>query len=532
MELLTLFGLIALPIFLVATFFQRAATENTLPNRLISWVINVYLRVRFPIKSADGQTTIPGCRYVYPNGQGNMAKFYQDQSVQWREQFGAIYRIWNGMRPEVIVGCPEDIKAIFHDSGQHLKAQDMNAGWLAGALMGQCLGLVNQDRWARMRAAMAEPFHQRTAPSYIGLMEKRVQQALDAIEAQKLPSQPQPDGTPAASFVVDPAQELLYLPFFILGDILYGAMDEAMERELRELAELRDALWKQAMGGGLARYAIGRYLPAPRRQRQLHEFHARWKAFNDGAVHRATATHHPDAPIVALYRAVADGQLSETELLHTLDELVFVNLDVTVGNFSWNPVFLAAHAAVQREVVAEIRQARGGGGGGWKGYLASSSTLLQAAILESARLKPMASFAVPQACPTDRLVGGFVIPAHTEIVVDTEALNVHNPVWGADRYDYRPRRFLDKSPVAWRYHFWRFGFGPRQCLGRHVVDLLLKILLAQIVERYELLPAWKESEKPAGEKMEYRSWEKNPDVWMNLAMQPIAWKKRAVESEQ
>lgn len=33
---------------------------------------------------------------------------------------------------------------------------------------------------------------------------------------------------------------------------------------------------------------------------------------------------------------------------------------------------------------------------------------------------------------------------------------------------------------------WRFGFGPRQCLGKNVADLILRVIVAELLKRYQL----------------------------------------------
>ena len=143
-----------------------------------------------------------------------------------------------------------------------------------------------------------------------------------------------------------------------------------------------------------------------------------------------------------------------------------------------------------------------------------------ACIQESARLKPMAAFTLAQAAPTERVIDGFAIPAGTNFVVDTNAVNVLDPFWGEDSYVYRPQRFLEALRTAsLRYRFWRFGFGPRQCLGRNVADLLLKIMLVRLVEHFQL-------DLHSKDATQMSKWTRKPEVWISLAMQDLVCSRR------
>jgi gliotoxin/aspirochlorine/mycotoxins biosynthesis cytochrome P450 monooxygenase len=33
---------------------------------------------------------------------------------------------------------------------------------------------------------------------------------------------------------------------------------------------------------------------------------------------------------------------------------------------------------------------------------------------------------------------------------------------------------------------WRFGFGPRQCLGKNVADIILRVIVAELLQCYHL----------------------------------------------
>jgi len=60
------------------------------------------------------------------------------------------------------------------------------------------------------------------------------------------------------------------------------------------------------------------------------------------------------------------------------------------------------------------------------------------------------------------------------------------------------------TAVHTRYQFWRYGFGPRQCLGKHVADVMIRLLLVHLVENYEL-----------GIIDEDQQWKRDPEVWIN-----------------
>jgi cytochrome P450 len=36
------------------------------------------------------------------------------------------------------------------------------------------------------------------------------------------------------------------------------------------------------------------------------------------------------------------------------------------------------------------------------------------------------------------------------------------------------------------YYYWRFGFRPRVCLGKYVVQLIMKALIVELVKNWDL----------------------------------------------
>ncbi|KFA71898.1 hypothetical protein S40288_09521 [Stachybotrys chartarum IBT 40288] len=201
------------------------------------------------------------------------------------------------------------------------------------------------------------------------------------------------------------------------------------------------------------------YIPLPSRANaELRAFQTRWKVFNDLAYAHAAA-RDASVPIVQMYEATQSGQMTWDQLLQTLDESLYANLDVTTGGLSWNLVFLAANQDVQERIRAEGQLAHDKGR--VDSYVRRDSTYLAACVLESSRLKPLAAFSVPQAAPTAREVDKYVIPAGTNFIIDSYALNIYSDTSAPDNTTYRPDRFLGRRGSELRDSFWQFGFGPR-----------------------------------------------------------------------
>ncbi|KAF2259667.1 putative cytochrome P450 monooxygenase [Lojkania enalia] len=443
-------------------------------GQILSSILNVFLSWRHATFKVDGKTSIPSCDYEWPNGQGDAAKFLYgaSNSEKWGKKLGSIYRIWSGFTPEIVLTKPEDIKNVFKDSNKHSKATANDSGYLMHQLLGSCLGLIGGSPWEAVRETFKGPFLPTQATTFAPLIQSEVKKFFDALmHDRKL-----------ESGVIDPAKDLSMLPFLIIAKIIYGELEEAQHKELKELIKIREALFRQVMSGGLSRFYWSKYLPT-KTNASLIEFKYRWKTFNDKVISKLLDMGKY-TPIVQMSRFIESGKVTGEQFYQTLDEILFANLDVTTGGTSWVLTLLATYEEYQSKVRTELYRKEDSNM--LEEYITKSFTLLDACILESARLKPAAAFTVPQSAPTIRIVDGFIIPANTNVIVDTYALNIRNEFWGEDSRTYRPERFLEKAASEYRYHYWRFGFGPRQCLGKYIADLIIRATISYIIINYDL----------------------------------------------
>ena len=400
---------------------------------------------------------------------------------------------------------PEDVQAVFKDSDKHIKAKDNSSGYLMSQLLGDCVGLISQHEWKRVRTFCEPAFLRSNSSSHIAISDKCTEQHFQGLwETSKL-----------AEGTLDPREDLKMLPFWIIAKILYGELSRDDEKELTGISRQREHLHKYVINGGLSRYSWSSYIPFLPSNRELAAFQSRWFAFNQ-RIYRAALSTKKEIPLISMYQHVLSGEMSRAELFQTIDEMLFTNLDVTLGAISWNPFFLAAHPTVQSKLREEVLDRIQQGHDAMNDYIMKSQTFLAACISESARLKPLAAFSVAQAAPTARVVCGYRIPAGTNFIVDSYAINQRHSFWGLDSLIYRPERFLEKAPHEYRYQYWRFGFGARQCLGKWVADVILRVLLVHLVKEYDLSLLDKD-----------RDWERNPEVWINHPVGQIRCTKRS-----
>ena len=382
---------------------------------------------------------------------------------------------------------PEQLQAVFKDSDKHSKAVNNNSGYLMSKVLGKCVGLISKEEWKTVRISVERPFLRKSAVEYVPLVKKHVVKHFD--ELRRVGS--------LSEGLLNPTENLKLLPFWVVAEIFYGELSPEMVSELKGLAPLREDLFKEVIRGGLSRFSISQYFPT-KPNKSLASFQARWKLFNDRAYHRAVSSNLA-VPIVHLFELVKRGTMTAEHMLHTLDESLYANLDVTTGGISWNLVFLAAHKRYQESLLQDSMASSD-----HEQYILSSSTLLAACVSESSRLKPLAAFSVPQSAPTERAIDGYIIPPGTDFIVDAYGLNVRNEFWGEDAALYRPERFLERSALEMRYHFWRFGFGPRQCMGKYVADMIIRTLIDYLVNNYDL-------------NLVHSSgiWSRDPESWIN-----------------
>jgi cytochrome P450 len=98
---------------------------------------------------------------------------------------------------------------------------------------------------------------------------------------------------------------------------------------------------------------------------------------------------------------------------------------------------------------------------------------------------------VPRLCVAPLECLGYLVPAGSAVSVSIMAIH-HDPALYPEPDACAPERFIERSYNA--FEFLPFGGGDRRCLGAGLSDFEMRLVLAEIVTRWDFEPAAVERE--------------------------------------
>ena len=191
--------------------------------------------------------------------------------------------------------------------------------------------------------------------------------------------------------------------------------------------------------------------------------------------------------MLSIYMSVRDEQtgegMSDKQLRDEMMTLLIAGHDSTAQALCWAIHLLAEHPEAQSRVRAEVKEVLGDRAPTEEDLPRLGYTLR--VIHESMRLYPPAWLLVRS--PTaDDVIDGCHVPARSVVLSCPFVTHRRPDLWeDPDRFD--PDRFTaERSTSRPRYAYFPFGGGGRQCIGNTFGLQEMQIILALVVQRYQL----------------------------------------------
>jgi cytochrome P450 len=160
--------------------------------------------------------------------------------------------------------------------------------------------------------------------------------------------------------------------------------------------------------------------------------------------------------------------MSDRELRDELMTLLVAGHETTATALAWALEALARHPAALARLRDEIR--------------AGGDAYLDAVLKETLRLRPVVALVLRRLTePTE--IGGRLLPAGTNVAPCIYLLQRRPDVYPEPRA-FRPERFLERP--AGTYTWIPFGGGVRRCLGASFAQFEMKVVLREVISRFEL----------------------------------------------
>ncbi len=175
------------------------------------------------------------------------------------------------------------------------------------------------------------------------------------------------------------------------------------------------------------------------------------------------------------------------QLCSQVTTLLLAGYDTTASALSWTWCLLARHPRVMQSLRAEVENVLAGRKPTYQDL--ERLTYTHMVFEESMRLYPPAWILGRKAIQAD-VIGGFDVPAGTIVAISPYTVHRHPDFWD-DPEEFRPERFASR-PSAQRHGFAYipFGGGQRTCIGNHFAQFEAQLIIAMIVQAFnlELLP--------------------------------------------
>lgn len=422
--------------------------------------------------------TAPGITQWIPLPYGFLKEFLRDPldyQLRARERFGDVFRSHIGPTLVHFLYHPDHVRRVLYD---HQK--NYPRGWhyrLLRNLLGDGLVASEGDHWRRQRRLAQPAFHRQRLNGYAQVMVEAASRMLDGWE-----------GAAVAGSGVDVGAQMSRLTLAIAGLTLFSR-DPSQEADV--------------VGGSfgvLARYLEQRFnhpvlsLPAwvpTASNRRMKEAARTLNGVVLALIRERRREGRDHGDLLSMMMQARDDEtgeaMTEDQLCSEALTFLVAGHETTSTALTWTWFMLGSHPAIRQRVWEEVERVIGNRTPTIEDVPQLIATRM--AIEESMRLCPPV-WALAREAEQEDEIGGYRIPARSTVIVSPFVTHRHPDFWEQpevfDPHRFTPERVAHRPKGA----YFPFLGGPHQCIGNEFAMLEMCLIVAMVLQRFdvELLP--------------------------------------------
>ncbi|XP_071079850.1 1,25-dihydroxyvitamin D(3) 24-hydroxylase, mitochondrial-like [Haliotis cracherodii] len=406
------------------------------------------------------------------------------------QQHGPIFREKLGVLDSVMITDVEAIGDFLRQEGKYPKRTEVPVWTQYRKQAGEAEGIFMADNedWQRMRSVVDKPLMKiKTVESYADIVNTVTTEFLD-----RLASVRGPDGV-----VENIDVELFNWSLETVCTVLYnkrmGCLSDKRSGESEEFVKAIRVMLETTVDIGVFPPTLAKIL-RPFRYRAFTQstdtlFRVARQCVDEAMVELKSKTVDEEEVGFLEYLLLKDT-ISTKEIYANVTELMTAAVDTTSNTMQFLLYEVAKNPDVQKKLREELELSVPPGEIATPKHL-RSMPYLKAVIKETLRLYPVGSY-VGRINQQDIVIMGYHVPKGKNVVVSLHAVG-RLPSLYDEPGTFRPERWLRETrkarekPVAFSHI--PFGFGKRMCVGRRVAELEIQLLVAQMLQRFDLKPS-------------------------------------------
>jgi cytochrome P450 len=399
--------------------------------------------------------------------RGDTARFYADSM----RRYGDVVRLEFMNGPVHLLTHPDHVRRVLQEKRDVYEKKSPGLEKMK-LLMGEGLVTATGDLWKKQRRTIQPLFHREKIEVFAKTMMAATTEMLERLDAAA-----------ARGGKVDLTEEITRATLRIVGEALLGtdvrgdakAVSRAVTLLSQDMTDRMKAFFSLPLG-----------VPAPRNTRFKEQMRILFDLIGR-IVRERRANDAGRTDLLTLLMRARDAEtgegMSDQQLTDEVMTMFLAGHETVSSGIAWTFHLLARNPRVRRAMNAEIDTVLG------ERALTLADLdrldLTTRVVKESLRLYPPISH-IPRRLTEDDIVGGYLIPKGSLVVVTPYATHRHPEFWpNAEGFD--PDRFLPAAESARpRYAYFPFGGGPRVCIGNIFSIIEMQIVTTMVARRYEL----------------------------------------------